>query len=71
LAPSRYQGWCLVLDQLRGIHLKRLGQLAECGHARLEDRLVHELMDAEERCELLEHVLRLRRRLSVVDDDEL
>jgi hypothetical protein len=35
--------------------------------AKLEDRLVHELMDAEERCELLEHVLRLRRRLHIAD----
>jgi hypothetical protein len=30
----------------------------------LEERLRHELLDSEERCGLLEHVLRLRRRLS-------
>jgi hypothetical protein len=31
--------------------------------AKLEERLAHEDLGVEERCELLEHVLRLRRRL--------
>ena len=32
--------------------------------AKLEERYRHELMDEEGRCELSEHILRLRRRLS-------
>jgi hypothetical protein len=35
--------------------------------AKLEERLAHELMDDEERQEVHDHVLRLRRRLSVDD----
>jgi hypothetical protein len=32
---------------------------------KLEDRYRHELMDVEERCELRERILRLRRELSL------
>jgi hypothetical protein len=33
--------------------------------ARLEERYRHELLDDEERCELLERILRLRRKLGL------
>jgi hypothetical protein len=39
--------------------------------AKLEERYRHELMDEDERLELAERIIRIRRRLCVVPHDDL
>jgi hypothetical protein len=41
----------------------RAERLASAKLRSLEERLAHEIMDAEERCELRDRILRLRRKL--------